>query len=84
MPPASTGTTVPSIVLHKNGVIKIAPTVVAVVINTLSATFPLAMYVQRLLACPPLMLPTSTIPANSPASKPNALPRPSANSGIMP
>jgi hypothetical protein len=43
IPLASTGTTAPNMLLHKNGVIKIAPTVVAVVINTLNATFPLAM-----------------------------------------
>ena len=43
IPLASTGTTAPSIVLQRNGVISIAPTVVAVVISTLSATFPLAM-----------------------------------------
>lgn len=84
IPLASTGTTAPSIALHKNGVISIAPTVVAVVISTLSATFPLAMYVHRLLACPPLMLPTRTIPARRPASRPNALPRRRASPGIIP
>jgi hypothetical protein len=40
IPTASTGTTVPSISLHSSGVITIAPSVVIVVIITLSATLP--------------------------------------------
>ncbi len=47
MPTASTGTTVPSIALHSKGVQKMAPIVVAVVIITLRATLPFAMYVHK-------------------------------------
>ena len=83
MPAASTGTTVPSRLLHSNGVMKMAPSVVAVVINTDKATLPLAMYVHKLLACPPLTHPTNTMPAMSGPLKPNALPNINASAGIM-
>ena len=83
IPAASTGTTAPKRDLQINGVMKMAPIVVAVVINTDKATFPLAMYVQRLEACPPLILPTKTIPASRAGSKWNALAKPNAKRGIM-
>ena len=44
--------------LQSSGVIKMAPIVVHVVMRTESATSPLAMYVHRLEAWPPLMEPT--------------------------
>ena len=44
--------------LHSSGVIKMAPIVVQVVMRTESATSPLAMYVHRLEAWPPLIEPT--------------------------
>lgn len=47
IPAASTGTMVPRRNLHSSGVMKMAPSVVAVVIITDSATSPLAMYVHR-------------------------------------
>lgn len=84
IPAASTGTTAPSNPLQRSGVITIAPRVVAVVIKTDKATLPLAMYVQRLDACPPLMLPTKTIPAVNAGERLKARLRPSANRGIMP
>ena len=43
IPTASTGTTAPKRVLHRKGVMKMAPKVVAVVMRTERATFPLAM-----------------------------------------
>ena len=43
MPYASTGTTAPNRILQSNGVMKMAPMVVAVVMSTDSATLPLAM-----------------------------------------
>jgi hypothetical protein len=61
-----------------------APIVVAVVMRTLKATLPRAMYVHKLLAWPPLMLPTSTIPAVRAGDKPNAWLSPSAKTGIIP
>jgi hypothetical protein len=57
--------------------------VVAVVMRTERATFPRAMYVQRLEACPPLILPTKTIPAVMAGSKLKALPKKRARAGIM-
>jgi len=62
---------------------KIAPRVVAVVISTLSATFPFAIYVHKLLACPPLMLPTNTMPASIPGSSRKANPRMRDRIGII-
>lgn len=50
IPAASTGTTAPKIDLHNNGVMTMAPKVVAVVIKTLNATLPRAMYVHKLEA----------------------------------
>ena len=43
IPAASTGTTVPSMDLHRTGVMKMAPRVVAVVMRTERATLPFAM-----------------------------------------
>jgi len=63
---------------------KMAPKVVAVVISTDRATFPRAMYVHKFEAWPPLMLPTSTIPATNALSRANAFPSPNANRGIIP
>ena len=83
IPAASTGTTAPKSPLHKSGVMKIAPRVVAVVMRTDSATLPLAMYVQRLDACPPLMDPTSTKPPRRDGSSPNALPSKRDRTGII-
>ena len=83
IPTASTGTTAPNKALQIKGVMKMAPTVVAVVINTLKATLPLAMYVHKLDACPPLMLPTKTMPANKAGLNPNPLANPKARMGIM-
>ena len=83
IPTASTGTTVPRTALQSRGVMKMAPIVVAVVMRTERATLPLAMYVHRLLACPPLMLPTRTIPAIRAGLIPKAFPSPSANKGII-
>ena len=84
MPAASTGTTVPKKVLHRKGVMKMAPTVVAVVMSTLKATLPLAINVQRLEAWPPLMLPTKTMPAVKAGSKLNNLHKLKPKAGIMP
>jgi hypothetical protein len=62
----------------------IAPMVVAVVMRTLSATLPRAMYVHKLLAWPPLMLPTRTIPAVKAGDSPKAWLNPNAKMGIIP
>jgi len=83
IPAASTGTTAPKSVLQIRGVMKIAPIVVAVVMMTDNATLPLAMYVHKFEAWPPLILPTRTIPANNAASRPNAFARPNAKKGII-
>ncbi len=48
---ASTGTRVPASIFVRSGVMKMAPSVDAVVISTDSATSPCAMYVATLLAC---------------------------------
>jgi hypothetical protein len=48
----------------------------------LTVGLPLAMYVHKLEACPPLMQPTSTKPASSAGFKPAAIPRPYASAGI--
>lgn len=83
MPVASTGTMVPSTKDASSGVMNVTPTVVAVVMMTDNATSPLAMYVHKLEACPPLMEPMSTQPATSGSDSPAALAIPSASSGIM-
>mmetsp|Transcript_48969 Transcript_48969/g.122724 ORF Transcript_48969/g.122724 Transcript_48969/m.122724 type:complete len:275 (-) Transcript_48969:570-1394(-) len=75
MPTASSATLVPSRALHRRGVAKMAPMVVAVVISTDSATSPRAMYVHKFDACPPLMHPTNTRPAASVLSSPATVPR---------
>jgi len=48
---ALTGTRVPASIFVRSGVMKMAPSVDAVVISTDSATSPCAMYVATLLAC---------------------------------
>lgn len=83
MPIASTDTTVPSTILAIKGVMKIVPTVVAVVIITERATSPLAMYVHKLEAWPPLMEPTSTQPARNGGGRFSALAMKYASAGIM-
>lgn len=83
IPTGSTGTTVPRTSLAMSGVMKMHPMVVEVVITTESATSPLAMYVQRLDACPPLMEPTSTRPARRAFGSARALPMARARSGII-
>ena len=82
MPMASTSTTAPSANLQIKGVMKMHPTVVAVVMSTDNATSPLAMYAHRLLACPPLMEPTRINPARSGPLNPNAFPMTKANAGM--
>ena len=81
-PTASTGTSAPSRSFAMRGVMKMAPTVVTVVMSTESATSPLAMYVQRLDAWPPLIEPTSTMPAVSAGESESAFERPSASNGM--
>ena len=83
-PTASTGTMAPRMSLQRRGVMKMAPTVVTVVISTDRATSPLAMYVHRLDACPPLMEPTRTMPAVRAGLRPKTLARPRAMAGMRP
>ena len=61
-----------------------APIVVAGVMSTERATFPLAINVHKLLAWPPLMEPTRTIPATKAGSRANILPSVRPSAGIMP
>ena len=84
IPAASTGTTAPKKALQRMGVMKMAPIVVAVVMRTDKATFPLAIYVHKLEACPPFTLPTKTIPAKIEGLIPNACPKIRAKPGIIP
>lgn len=82
IPIAFTSTIAPNANLQINGVIKMHPIVVAVVINTDNATSPFAMYAHKFDAWPPLMLPTKIKPANNGPLKPMALPMTKANAGI--
>mmetsp|Transcript_534 Transcript_534/g.2031 ORF Transcript_534/g.2031 Transcript_534/m.2031 type:complete len:223 (+) Transcript_534:237-905(+) len=83
MPMASTATMAPSTTLAMRGVMNTQPIVVEVVMSTDMATSPLAMYVHRFDACPPLMEPTSTRPATSAGLRPAALPRSMPRSGMI-
>lgn len=83
MPMASIGTTAPSTNLQISGVMKMQPNVVEVVIKTLRATSPPAMSVHRLDAWPPLMEPTSTMPAKIAPDAPIALAIKKANTGMI-
>ena len=74
----------PSSTFEMSGVMKMAPMVVTVVMSTESATSPFAMYVHRLLACPPLIEPTRTMPAVSAVERPITLERPRAIAGMRP
>mmetsp|Transcript_2982 Transcript_2982/g.7252 ORF Transcript_2982/g.7252 Transcript_2982/m.7252 type:complete len:247 (-) Transcript_2982:323-1063(-) len=82
-PMASTGTMAPSRSLASSGVMTMVPSVVDVVMTTLRATSPRAMYVHRFDAWPPLMEPTRTRPAISGIESWNSLPMVSPRSGII-
>ena len=81
MPRASMGMMVPNASLAIMGVMMQQPMVVAEVIIMERATSPSAMKVQRLLAWPPLMAPTRTMPASMGCERPKSLLMSNARAG---